>query len=475
MLNPKHRESIPAQRANVAAQSRGQAVAQVTPVADSQNKGLEAILHVDDRIRQARNEADLQHLIVNETRKLTGARQIFLARSGNRGGMRVVAVSSLALVERDTPFVRWIEAMINRIRSEKSEIEVVDFSLPAFTSEAQEETKTYPFRHLLWQPFNASSRHAFAGLLVARERPWLETEKKLIARQADVYASAWKALYGQKVLCRRQPLRNWIPLAALLASLVGALIPVPMTALAPMEIVERKPGLVTAPIDGIIAKIHTKPNVRVAKGQVLISLDDTTMRNRFEVADRDMQVAAAKYDRAQRAAFSDPQSRHELEIAKTEFDLKSAERNYAADLLAHATITAPAEGVLIYADANKLLGRPVKTGERLMKIGNPAEVEAEIHLPVADSIVLEQGSKVRLFLNSDPLHPIVAEIHSEAYHAEPNSTQQLVYKLRARLSRDHAPPRIGTRGTAQVYGAKVPFFFYLLHKPISSARQYLGL
>jgi multidrug resistance efflux pump len=450
-------------------------ISPVSADAHARSKALEAMLGVDDRIRKSTTETELQHLIVNETRKLTGARQIFLARKTARHGFRVAAVSSLALVERDTPFVRWIESIIRKLCQERGETQPVDFSLPAFTSPEQSETETYPFRHLHWQPLTLSSRHSFAGMLLARERPWSEHEKKLIERQAGVYTSAWKAIHGHKSLRKTQPLRHWIPLTALLLFLVGAFIPVPMTALSPMEIVERNAGLVTAPLDGVVSDIAVKPNTLVKKGQVILSFEDTTLRNRLEVAQRDMLVAEAKYDRAQRAAFSDPASRHELEIAKTEFNLKKAERDYAADALARTKIVASTDGILIYSDPNKLLGRPVKTGERLMKIGNPADVEVRIDLPVADAIVLEKGAEARLFLDSDPLNPVSAKIVSEAYHAEPNSTQQLVYKLRAKLAPGVAPPRIGSRGTAQIYGQQVPFFFYLLHKPISAARQYLGL
>ena len=35
-------------------------------------------------------------------------------------------------------------------------------------------------------------------------------------------------------------------------------------------------------------------------------------------------------------------------------------------------------------------------------------------------------------------------------------------------------PRIGARGTAQVFGATVPLAFFLLRRPIAFARQTLG-
>ena len=439
------------------------------------SKGLETILAVDDRVRSAKSARELEHVIVNESRKITGARQIFLARSNGAGKFCVKAVSSLALVERDTPLIRWIEEAIEKIIDERGLDEQVEFSIPAFVDPESDESKTYPFRNLVWQPLKLTSGETFAGLLVARDRIWHAPELRVIGRQAGVYASAWQALEGTRRLRPKTRFHKQIKYAALATLLVAAFIPVPLTALAPVEIVERNAGIVAAPIDGVVAEVLVRPNETVKFGQPILRFEDTTLRNRFRIADREMHVAKTKYDRSQRAAFSDPQSRHELEIAKTEYQLKKAERDYAADILARTEVRAPREGILIYSDKNKLIGRPVKTGERLMKIGAPNDVHARIDLPVSDSIVLAKDTKVRLFLDAAPFQPRLAQIKSESYHAEPNASQQLVYKIKARLDEEKFYPRIGSRGTAQIYGQNVPLFFFLLRKPISAFRQYFGL
>ncbi len=458
-------------------QHKAQAKVVGSVVSDTQNrsKGLETILAVDDRVRGATTVRELQHIVVNESRKITGARQIFLVRLNGDGQVRVKAVSSLALVERDTPLVRWVESAIESILEDRGKNEQVEFSLPAFVDPDADETKTYPFRNLIWQPLKLTSGETFAGLLIARERTWHSPELRVVARQASVYANAWQAIEGVQRLRPRPKLRKQLKYGALAAVLIAAFFPMPLTALAPVEIVERNAGIVAAPIDGVIKEILVQPNQTVKFGQPIMRFEDTNLRNRFKIADREMHVAKTKYGRAQRAAFSDPKSRHELEIAKTEYELKKAERDYAADILARAEVTAPRQGILIYPDKNKLIGRPVKTGERLMKIGDPNEIQARIDLPVSDSIVLEKDTKVRLFLDASPFQPKLAQIESESYHAEPNSAQQLVYKIKARLDPEAHYPRIGSRGTAQIYGQSVPLFFYLLRKPISGFRQYFGL
>jgi hypothetical protein len=111
----------------------------------------------------------------------------------------------------------------------------------------------------------------------------------------------------------------------------------------------------------------------------------------------------------------------------------------------------------------------------MMEIVGPADVAARIEVPVADAIVLDKGGNVRLFLDANPLTAIAARTISEGYQAEPNSTQQLVYRIEADITGAPDDLRIGARGTAQLQGSTVPLAFYLFRRPISAFRQHLGL
>ena len=52
----------------------------------------------------------------------------------------------------------------------------------------------------------------------------------------------------------------------------------------------------------------------------------------------------------------------------------------------------------------------------------------------------------------------------------------MAYRVTAELARDDsAKPRIGSRGTAKLYGPNVPLAFYLFRRPFAVARQWLGL
>lgn len=437
---------------------------------------LQALIGAEDKVRAAGSETELVHLIANELRKVIGARQVMVFRATGQGRMMLKAVSSVAVVDRETPFVRWAERMAETVGRETSAGKPLIYALPAFAPDAVAETASYPFPHILAAPLSLRSGAPFGLILVTRERPWMEADGVIAQREADVFASLWASLAGPKALRPRS--KRWRrAVKGLILAAVAALmmVPVPMTALAPVEMVARDPRHVTAPLDGIVDDIPIAANAEVKAGDVLVRFDDTTLRNALEIAKQELEVAKARYERTRQAAFVDPNARHELAIHRNEYLLKRAELDYAAEQLARTVVTADRDGILIYGDADKIIGRPFRIGERLMQIADPASIEARIELSVADAIVLEKGTHVRLFLDSDPLNSIDAKLTSTAYHAEANSTQQLVYPLKARFSGAQPNTRIGARGTAQLTGEDVPLIYFLLRRPISALRQYVGL
>lgn len=436
--------------------------------------GAATLLAIESKVRAAKDEVELLHLIANELRKLIAGRQAIIVRATRKGRFEVACVSSLVLTDRESPFIRWIEGMVGQIATERGLAEAIDFELPAFVAADADETPGYPFAHFVWQPLQLASGEVYAGIIIARERPWTAQDRRLIARQADVFSGNWQALHGAASLRPRAPLSRSLRWVIAAIGFAAAVLPVPMTTLAPVEIVARQPQRVTAPIDGVVAEILIEPNRAVKAGDVVLRLEQTALRNRLALAEQEAAVAKARFDRASQAAFADEKARHDVAQARAEYDLRTAERSYAADLLQRSVLVAERDGLLVYSDKDRWIGRPVKTGERIMQIVDPHAIAARIELPVADAIVLERGASVRLFLDADPLTAVPARLVSEGYQAEPNSTQQLVYRLHGEIDSSSAL-RIGARGTAQLIGGRVPLVFYLLRRPISAMRQYAGL
>lgn len=450
-------------------------VASKPQAADGQ-AALLALLKVEADARDAATVRDLILIMANETRKLTRARQIFVVMPGVARRLEVQGVSSLPAVDRNAPLIIFIEHVVRAAEKGGKLSAVHALALPADGADITGDS--YPFRQMVWLPLKHGSGPLRGGLVLAREEAWVDQDVVIASRLAAAYAHALQALKGPERSVTRHLLRlSWWHAAAAAVAFAGlALIRVPLSALAPAEIIARDPFVVAAPIDGVVETVNVEPNQAVKQGDVLVKLADTTLKNRFEVAAREVQVAEARLKQSNQVAFSDPRGMHEIGIARAELSLKMAERDFARDLLSKTEIKSQRDGIAVYSDKRDLVGRPVAVGERLLEVADAALIEARIDLPVADALALSPGARVKLFLDSDPLRPWSASVRRADYKAKVGENDVVSFRVVADLSTDDARPlpRLGVRGTAQVSGDDVSLGFYLFRRPITALRQWLG-
>lgn len=437
-----------------------------------------AMLQLQAEMRKAKTTAELGYFIANESRMALRAQQIVVFGPGLAKGLAVQTVSSLTSVDRSSPLVLWLESLPKALEQDGQIGKIREFEASAFPGEFASVEQAYPLRHMLWAPWHSRDGAVTGGMLLARAIPWNEQDLAIASYLSEAFSHAWHALAKPKtssLFARLLTRRMAIAVAGLVACLMA--IPVPMTALAPVEIGPRESFVVTPGIEGVIKSVEVEPNADVKKGQLLVTLNETILRNRAEIAEREALLADTKYKKAAQLAFVDARGRHEMAIARSEYDLKIAERDYARDLLQRTEIRAERDGVAFFADKKDLIGRPVGVGEKLMEVANPASSEFRIELSAADAIVLHDKARIVAFLDSDPLNPIEARLVRAAYKAAPREGQQFAFRLIAEVA--GAVPasklRLGMRGTAQIYSDRVPLGFYLFRRPIAAARQWSGL
>ncbi|MGI9301971.1 MAG: efflux RND transporter periplasmic adaptor subunit, partial [Gammaproteobacteria bacterium] len=427
--------------------------------------------------RRAQSVKSLQFVIANETRRLFSYRQAFMFSGGARSKdrYRMKAGSSVATIERDAPFVRWAESTLHQARSKEQDAGIEQFNAVDIGVKAPSGWNEYSFPHVLWCPLRAPAGPAIGGLWIARETPWQEREITLAEHLSETYGHAWAALIPGRRLRHGGGIRRALYVALFLALVVAMFTPVRLSTLAPVEVVAKDPSIVSAPLEGVIAEVLAPPNTMVEAGQLLLALEDTALRNQYEVAEKALLVAAAEHRKAKQAAFQDPESNAEVAVLQAELDLRRSERDYARELLERVTVLAPASGLLIYTEEADWVGRPVVTGERIMAIANPELVKLRIDLPVDDAIVIRGGADVDLFLDVDPLHSLTAKVTHASYHAEVTPGDALAFKVNAEFDESQSKKvRIGLQGTAKIYGERVTLFFFLFRRPVAAARQWLG-
>lgn len=435
---------------------------------------LSALFEVEHRARGADSPTTLRFISVNESRGVVDYRQAALLEPGIRG-WRVTAISDVPAVDRDSLYAQWLERVVGlQDFSEAGTREVSIDNLPEWERSVWPEV--CPARAML-VPVAAPGQTPSAWLWIAREKAWSDADRFLAEHVAEVFGHAFVALSPRR---RRGPRfgrlkRGTVGLLVLLLVVAALAIPVRLSALAPAEIVARDPTIVAAPMEGVVEKVLVEPNARVEKGQPLVRLQDLEARNRFDVANEALKVANARYSKALQESFDDPKSRAELATLKAEAELRDVERAFAKQKLDKIVLRAAHDGLVIFNDPNEWAGRPVRTGERIMQLADPASREVRVQLPVDDAIVLEAGAPMKLFLDSRPLQPIDGQVRRVSYKPEVTPRDQMVYRVIARLDEERDYLRIGLRGTAKVSGARVPLGYYIFRRPITALRQTVGI
>ena len=449
----------------------------MTTAASSSPTALTTFLQLEAMARGAQSLRELQFLIANETRRLIAFRQAFVFAAGHQAHSpyRVGAASSVASIEPHAPLIQWIERMAAIARAKDLKQGPVVLTEADCPDDLRASWKEFALPFVLWCPLRFAERTPVGALWLSREQAWQENECTLIHRLAEAYAHAWQAISGRETGHRYPRLQRALAWTAGAAALAALAIPVRFSTLAPAKIVGKDPAVVSAPIDGVIAKILVSPNSSIDAGQPILTFEDTTLRNQYEVAEKNLAVAVAEYRQASQGAFGDAQNKAKLPLLKAEAELREVERNYAFELLQQIQVTAPQAGLLLYGDESDWVGKPVVVGERIMEIADPKRIEVRIDLPVEDAIVLVEGRPVRLFLDVDPLKTYGAMLSHASYHAEVLPGNILAYRVTADLESDAPEVRIGWQGTAKIQCDEVPLFYLIFRRPMTAVRQYFGL
>jgi multidrug resistance efflux pump len=435
---------------------------------------LRHLLRIEGDIRTCRSIDELGVLLVNETRKMTGARAAYFLDL-HSGKPRVTKVSGSGDVDRNAPTIRWLEKELGEHPPTSGWEKASPLNLRIGSDAQDEEARTFPFPQAYWLPLSHMNEKPGSGVLLVGDQAFPEGQAAIGDRIAGTAAHAAVVLADSSRRRKMRP-RYRILIYSLLLAAVGAMFyPVPMTALAPMEVVPLDPFVVAAPIDGVIDNIVAAPNSMVNAGDVVVQYVDTVPRNELQVAEQEVSVAVAKLRQLQQSSFVDESAKRELAQSRAELKLKIAERDFAKDRFDKSQIRAERDGIAIYADRKEWVGTPVVTGQRILEIADENKVELRTNLPVAEVLNLKPGARVRAFLNGDPLHPVDAKVTSSSHQAQMVEGQGLVYRIDAQFDAGGALPRPGVRGTAQLFSDKAPLGYYLFRRPLTWVRQKVGL
>jgi multidrug efflux pump subunit AcrA (membrane-fusion protein) len=448
---------------------------------DAQLVGLSILLQISRRVREAAIAREVGFIAVNESKQLIAYRQsaLWLKEEG------VSAVSGVPEPDRSSPYVQWLSASFKHWQKGEGCRRINSDQLPEVLAGSWAEW--FPF-HGVIAPLHAKNGELIGLLLLVRDEEWQDHDLALLSELAAIYAQGFAGFMRQGGALKRAAklaAASWLRFAVV-AALVGAMfLPVRMSVQAPTEVVPRDPFVVRSPLDSVIDRFHVKPNQPVAQGDLLFEFDRTNLSAKHGVAAKAYDVAAEEYRQAAQSALVDDKSRMEITPRRGKMEEKATELSYSRQLLKKTEVRAPRSGIAVFAEQGDWVGKNVSVGERVLTIADPSRVEMLIRLPLSDAIELNLGNPVRLYLLTDPQHPVEGSVRYVSY--KPETTTGIagyksetagggiaVYRIKADFAAGVKPPRIGLTGTARIYGKNVSLGYYLFRRPFTALRQRFG-
>ena len=433
------------------------------------------------KARHAASDRELGFLLVNDTLALAPYRQaaLWLAEEGPW------SLSGVVQVDANVPYVQWLDAVCRHLDGLEGDGPRIVTANDLPHDLATDWALWFP-EHALW--LGATTPSVQGAALFVRDTLWTPDEIAVLQEWAEVWWHAFAALHRPhiarlrnwrerltKVMAWQEGLLWWQQRRVHMAAAVLAVFlwPVHLTVLAPGELVPAHPLVIRAPLDGVIDVFHVQPNQQVNAEQPLFSFDEIVIQSRLDVAMQALATAETDYRQTSQLALSDSRSKTQLALLVGKVEERRSEIDYLQEQLTRARVLAPQAGVVLMDDPSEWIGKPVATGERILRLAALDDVEVEAWLPIADAIRLSSGDEVSLYLSASPLSPVSATLRYMAHDAVQRPDGSFAYRVRASLT-DKTSHRVGLKGTAKLHGGWVPLSYWVLRRPWATLRATLG-
>lgn len=437
---------------------------------------ISKLIQLEHNCKSCDDELQLYHVIVNQTRSIIEYEQAVLFESNLNNKLKTVAISDVAAVDTTSPFVQFVDELSNSLDDNKNDIlfknknELSDFLI--------EEISQYSPDNMAYIPINIIKNGVELkySLLMFRNKSFTEKELELLKYAQNSFSyflfSVRKCSFFSKL--KKLNIKKQHFILILLAMVLIMFLPVRMNILAPFEIQAKDPTIITSPINGVIKSILVKSNEKVSKGDLLVKIDDIDFVNKYEITKRELETVKAEFYTIKQASFYEHDKKAQLKKFQTQVELKKAQLEFVKKQLEKTSIYSNRNGIVIINNPKEWEGKPVSTGEKILLVSKPSNVEIKIMVPVSDALFLKEEADVKVFLDNKIFESWNAKISSISYIPELSAERVLSYKVIAQFDDINNIPKIGLRGTAKLYSNEVTLFFYLFRKPITYLRQLIA-
>ncbi|MFD1217588.1 HlyD family efflux transporter periplasmic adaptor subunit [Microbulbifer celer] len=429
---------------------------------------LNSFLAIEKSLRTATSAQQIARITCSDSQQLLKFDSCLFFSGAN---LKLIAASNVTTIDAtSSEAVRWRRQVQKHFAAAKKQrLLQVQFSTAAPKDGDQKAQEAH---HLILIPLGRNGEEGCLALL--RAKAFSQQEQEIVRELADSVQQALLALRGARRfslrrLCARRPLI----LAAVFAGI--CLIPVRQSVLAPATLAAIEPRIVSARTDGVIREINIPPNAKVQNGQLLFTLEDAEVTAEIDRVQQEIALYRERLRMTRQYNFQQAAAGHKLAQAETDLSIRNLDLSYQQTLLDKTRVKAPATGVAIYTDPSDWIGRRIYAGEKVMEIVQPHARQIQIDLPTADAIPLPKNAQTVFYAESDPLSPIRGQLRYHSLLTAEGENLPASYRLLASIQQDRAQIRINTRGHARIYGTRVPLVYYLLRRPLASARRWVGI
>jgi len=224
-----------------------------------------------------------------------------------------------------------------------------------------------------------------------------------------------------------------------------------------------------------VEEVTVAPGQHVPADQVLFRYDARAILHELKVARQQVRIVRSQMERARSQAFEDDKALSEIAVLTHRLAQEQARLELAEANAGQIEVKAQRPGTVLVDRPHEWRGKPVRVGERVMRIVEARNTRLRIWLAEADNVELDPEAPVRVFLNVAPDASLTAEVE----HVGPTVTLSPAnvpsFMAEAKWTGDHPPLRIGLKGTAILYGEEVSLLYWIGRRPLMAIRRFFGL
>lgn len=429
----------------------------------------------------AKSSQNLNFILLNDTIHLIQYDRAFLWRIV-RGRPYLLGASGQTGVSSSSELVNRLKSLVSAIPEPKQLQVLKEENFPKNREEWHQFQSKTP-TSILWMPLYSDESELIGLWLEKWEDPQgvhfsAEKIKVLNDYLSPGYAAAWRRLNPPFNV---QKLRGYLTKRnisyGIFFLLLGLfLIRIPLRVAAPCEVVARDPYLITAPLEGIIEEVMIHPGQPVNKGDTLFKYDTRVPLQELKIAEKQVEMTQSEIKRVIATGYTDVKAVPEVATLNIKLDKALLDLEYAKSRAKQLIGKSPVDGVAVVDHPDEWRGKPVRVGEKVMVISDPTKTKVKLWIPENDYIDLDINKPIKVFLNPNPERTYDARL--EYISQESTITEKHVPSFVAEalwVKKPGPEIKLGSKGTAILYGENVSLFYYIFRKPIATLRTFLNI